>query len=149
MGSNASWEALDSNASVLVRRTVLSGPADTPEAERFLALDLVVLAAAVQPAPGRAHRGRRPSYVVTVRPEQVVEIAFDGVQRSSRYPGGMALRFPGCFAIRATRLPPMPTRSASSGSFSTLPAPPTTRPEPPYNASSSEPYSRTAIRKAA
>ncbi len=35
----------------------------------------------------------RTSYVVTVRPEQVVEIAFDGVQRSSRYPGGRALRF--------------------------------------------------------
>ncbi|MFC4784827.1 ATP-dependent DNA ligase [Nocardioides sp. MAHUQ-72] len=35
----------------------------------------------------------RSSYVVQVRPEQVVEIAFDGVQRSSRYPGGMALRF--------------------------------------------------------
>ena len=32
-------------------------------------------------------------YVVTVRPEQVVEIAFDGIQTSSRYPGGMALRF--------------------------------------------------------
>ncbi|MGC3954704.1 MAG: ATP-dependent DNA ligase [Propionicimonas sp.] len=32
-------------------------------------------------------------WVVTVRPEQVVEIAFDGVQRSPRYPGGMALRF--------------------------------------------------------
>jgi len=32
-------------------------------------------------------------YVVPLRPEQVVEIAFDGVQRSSRYPGGMALRF--------------------------------------------------------
>jgi DNA ligase-1 len=31
--------------------------------------------------------------VVTLRPEQVVEIAFDGVQGSSRYPGGMALRF--------------------------------------------------------
>ncbi len=28
-----------------------------------------------------------------VRPEQVVEIAFDGVQRSTRYPGGVALRF--------------------------------------------------------
>ena len=28
-----------------------------------------------------------------LRPEQVVEIAFDGVQTSSRYPGGMALRF--------------------------------------------------------
>ena len=33
------------------------------------------------------------SWVVHLRPEQVVEIAFDGVQRSSRYPGGMALRF--------------------------------------------------------
>ncbi|MGS2616909.1 ATP-dependent DNA ligase [Micromonospora sp. LZ34] len=32
-------------------------------------------------------------WVVRVRPEQVVEIAFDGVQASSRYPGGMALRF--------------------------------------------------------
>ncbi|AEG45185.1 ATP-dependent DNA ligase [Isoptericola variabilis] len=31
--------------------------------------------------------------VVHVRPEQVVEIAFDGIQRSSRYPGGVALRF--------------------------------------------------------
>jgi DNA ligase 1 len=30
---------------------------------------------------------------VHVRPELVVEIAFDGVQASSRYPGGMALRF--------------------------------------------------------
>ena len=35
----------------------------------------------------------RNDWVVTVRPEQVVEIAFDGVQRSSRYPGGVALRF--------------------------------------------------------
>jgi DNA ligase-1 len=33
------------------------------------------------------------SWMVRVRPELVVEIAFDGVQRSSRYPGGMALRF--------------------------------------------------------
>ncbi len=32
-------------------------------------------------------------YVVTVRPELVVEVAFDGVQASSRYPGGVALRF--------------------------------------------------------
>ncbi len=32
-------------------------------------------------------------WVVPLRPEQVVEVAFDGVQRSSRYPGGMALRF--------------------------------------------------------
>jgi DNA ligase-1 len=32
-------------------------------------------------------------HVVAVRPEQVVEIALDGVQTSTRYPGGMALRF--------------------------------------------------------
>ena len=32
-------------------------------------------------------------WVVTVRPEEVVEVAFDGLQRSSRYPGGLALRF--------------------------------------------------------
>ncbi|MEP7021361.1 MAG: ATP-dependent DNA ligase [Pseudonocardiales bacterium] len=37
--------------------------------------------------------GPTDGYVVQVRPEQVVEIAFDGLQRSSRYPGGMALRF--------------------------------------------------------
>jgi DNA ligase-1 len=35
----------------------------------------------------------RDSYTVHVRPELVVEIAFDGVQTSPRYPGGMALRF--------------------------------------------------------
>lgn len=35
----------------------------------------------------------RTSYVVHVRPELVVEIAFDGVQTSPRYPGGVALRF--------------------------------------------------------
>ena len=32
-------------------------------------------------------------YVVPLRPEQVVEVALDGVQKSSRYPGGLALRF--------------------------------------------------------
>ena len=31
--------------------------------------------------------------VVWLRPELVVEIAIDGVQRSTRYPGGLALRF--------------------------------------------------------
>jgi DNA ligase-1 len=35
----------------------------------------------------------RTRQVVHVRPEQVVEIAFDGLQRSPRYPGGLALRF--------------------------------------------------------
>jgi DNA ligase-1 len=35
----------------------------------------------------------REGHVVHVRPELVVEIAFDGVQASSRYPGGVTLRF--------------------------------------------------------
>lgn len=35
----------------------------------------------------------RKDHVVELRPEQVVEVAVDGVQRSSRYRGGVALRF--------------------------------------------------------
>lgn len=34
-----------------------------------------------------------PEWGVTVRPELVVEVAFDGVQRSTRYPAGVTLRF--------------------------------------------------------
>jgi len=48
----------------------------TWQTERFLELE--------------THRQGR---VVYVRPEQVVEVAVDGVQTSSRYPGGVALRF--------------------------------------------------------
>ncbi|OCB52484.1 ATP-dependent DNA ligase [Mycobacterium vulneris] len=44
-------------------------------------------------------------WVVTVRPEQVVEIAFDGVQRSSRYPGGVALRFARVLRYRDDKTP--------------------------------------------
>jgi DNA ligase-1 len=36
---------------------------------------------------------RREGIVVFVRPEVVVEIALDGVQTSTKYPGGLALRF--------------------------------------------------------
>lgn len=36
---------------------------------------------------------RRDGHTVFVEPTTVVEIAIDGVQRSSRYPGGVALRF--------------------------------------------------------
>lgn len=35
----------------------------------------------------------RTAHAVLLRPTTVVEIAIDGVQRSSRYPGGVALRF--------------------------------------------------------
>jgi DNA ligase-1 len=37
--------------------------------------------------------GTESGYVVHVRPELVVEVAIDGVQASTRYPGGVALRF--------------------------------------------------------
>jgi DNA ligase 1 len=40
-----------------------------------------------------ARATRREGNVVWVRPEIVVEVAFDGVQASSRYPGGVTLRF--------------------------------------------------------
>jgi DNA ligase-1 len=40
-----------------------------------------------------ARATERDDFVVHVRPELVVEIAFDGVQTSPRYPGGVALRF--------------------------------------------------------
>jgi ATP-dependent DNA ligase I len=43
--------------------------------------------------PRPAGQPASPHGVVRVRPELVVEIAFDGVQASSRYPGGVALRF--------------------------------------------------------
>ena len=36
---------------------------------------------------------RREGHVVYVRPELVVEVAFNGLQESSVYPGGLALRF--------------------------------------------------------
>ncbi len=38
-------------------------------------------------------RTAEEGHVVWVRPEQVVEVAIDGAQSSTRYPGGVALRF--------------------------------------------------------
>jgi DNA ligase-1 len=40
-----------------------------------------------------ARETERRGIAVLVRPELVVEIALDGVQSSTRYPGGVALRF--------------------------------------------------------
>jgi DNA ligase-1 len=40
-----------------------------------------------------ARETHREGHVVYVRPELVVEIAFNEVQRSTQYPGGVALRF--------------------------------------------------------
>jgi DNA ligase-1 len=40
-----------------------------------------------------ARETRRDGHVVHVRPELVVEVALDGLVRSPRYPGGLAMRF--------------------------------------------------------
>ncbi len=45
------------------------------------------------------------SWVVTLRPEQVVEVAIDGVQESSRYPAGVALRFARVLRYRDDKAP--------------------------------------------
>ena len=44
-------------------------------------------------------------WVVRVRPELVVEVAFDGVQSSPRYPGGLALRFARVLRYREDKRP--------------------------------------------
>ncbi len=59
----------------------------TWQTDRFLSLaDRTEPSVTSGPSPTDGH-------TVRLRPEQVVEIALDGVQSSSRYPGGMALRF--------------------------------------------------------
>jgi DNA ligase-1 len=52
------------------------------------------------PAPAVQQHG-----VVRVRPELVAEIAFDGVQASRRYPGGVALRFARVLRYRTDKRP--------------------------------------------
>ena len=47
----------------------------------------------------------RDDHTVRVRPELVVEIAFDGVQASRRYPGGVALRFARVKGYRTDKRP--------------------------------------------
>jgi DNA ligase 1 len=49
--------------------------------------------------------GPSDGYVVQVRPELVVEIAFDGLQTSPRYPGGLALRFARVLRYREDKRP--------------------------------------------
>ncbi|WP_432053787.1 ATP-dependent DNA ligase [Streptomyces sp. bgisy022] len=44
-------------------------------------------------------------FVVTVRPELVVEIAYDGLQRSTRYPAGVTLRFARVVRYREDKRP--------------------------------------------
>lgn len=53
-------------------------------------------------------------WALTMRPEIVVEVAIDGVQRSSRYPGGVALRFARVKRYRVEGAP-VPGVGAGSG----------------------------------
>ncbi|GAA3272956.1 ATP-dependent DNA ligase [Dactylosporangium vinaceum] len=53
----------------------------------------------------RALAVEESDWVVKVRPELVVEIAFDGVQTSPRYPGGVALRFARVLRYREDKRP--------------------------------------------
>ena len=64
---------------------------------------------------------RRDDWTVYVRPELVVEIAFDGVQRSPRYPGGVALRFARVLRYREDK----PATEADTIDAVTALAPPT------------------------
>lgn len=47
----------------------------------------------------------RSGHVVTLRPHVVVEVAFDGVQESPQYPGGLSLRFARVKAYREDKRP--------------------------------------------
>ena len=73
--SNLHLGARDVDGSFVMLGKTFKGMTDEMlawQTERFLALET-----------------SRSEHVVHVRPEQVVEIAFDGVQRSTRYPGGV------------------------------------------------------------
>ncbi|TFV86984.1 ATP-dependent DNA ligase [Blastococcus sp. CT_GayMR16] len=51
------------------------------------------------------HAREHPDWGVLLRPELVVEIALDGAQRSTRYPGGVALRFARVLRYRPDKTP--------------------------------------------
>jgi ATP-dependent DNA ligase I len=77
--SNLHLGARDQNGGFVMLGKTFKGLTDamlTWQTERLLALEAA-----------------RDDWTVYVRPELVVEIAFDGVQTSTRYPGGVALRF--------------------------------------------------------
>jgi DNA ligase-1 len=51
------------------------------------------------------HALEEPPWGLRLRPELVVEIAVDGAQRSTRYPGGVALRFARVLRYRPDKTP--------------------------------------------
>jgi ATP-dependent DNA ligase I len=78
------------------------------QTERLLELADPPRGGSPSPRHGAGPGGRppvSPRGVVMVRPELVVEIAFDGVQASSRYPGGVTLRFARVLRYRPDKTP--------------------------------------------
>jgi DNA ligase 1 len=58
-----------------------------------------------QTATFPGHAREQADWGVLLRPELVVEVALDGAQRSSRYPGGVALRFARVLRYRPDKTP--------------------------------------------
>jgi ATP-dependent DNA ligase I len=83
--------------------TVMLGKTFKGLTDAVLAWQTEQLLALAEP-PHNAQR-RAPRGVVMVRPELVVEIAFDGVQASTRYPGGVTLRFARVLRYRPDKSP--------------------------------------------
>jgi DNA ligase 1 len=74
--------------------------------DEMLAWQTTRLLDLADPAARPEGEDRRNAHgVVRVRPELVVEIAFDGVQASRRYPGGLALRFARVLRFRPDKSP--------------------------------------------
>ena len=71
----------------------------------------------------RALEISRDRHIVFVRPELVVEIAFNDVQESPQYPGGLALRFARVKGYRQDKPRPTRTRSTQSAISTCAPLP--------------------------
>lgn len=67
--------------------------------------ELLAWQTATFPGYARTDTGDAGHGVVLLRPELVVEIALDGAQRSTRYPGGVALRFARVLRYRPDKTP--------------------------------------------
>jgi DNA ligase 1 len=83
--------------------TVMLGKTFKGLTDALLAWQTERLLDLADPAPDRGAQVRHG--VVQVKPVLVVEIAFDGVQASSRYPGGVTLRFARVLRYRPDKSP--------------------------------------------
>ena len=68
---------------------------------------------AMTEAARRHHGGAASAACRVVRPEIVLEVAFDGLQRSSRHASGFALRFPRIVRVRDDKRPEEADRLAA------------------------------------